>query len=272
MREIFSGGDFFEGARWHGDAWWVSDIFGGKVLRISQGGEATTVAEVEHWPTGLGWLPDGDLLIVSLKDRRLLRRGIDGRLSVHADLAKLTPYWLNDMVVDRRGRAYVGNMGVDLIGGGNPMPTTLCRVDPDGSVEVVAADLYYPNGMAVTQDGRTLIVGKSLGNRMSAFTIAFDGRLTKRRVWAQFAPTPDPATLTMSLLHQIDFAPDGCAIDRHDCLWIADASNNRLCLVAEGGQIIREIPAPAGFRFFSCPWRGGWLQPANLCGAVDRSD
>jgi sugar lactone lactonase YvrE len=73
-------GDFFEGVRWHEDAWWVSDIFGGKVLRISQDGEATTVAEVEHWPTGLGWLPDGDLLIVSLKDRRLLRRGIDGRL------------------------------------------------------------------------------------------------------------------------------------------------------------------------------------------------
>jgi sugar lactone lactonase YvrE len=267
MRAIFSGGDFFEGSRWHEGAWWVSDIFGGKVLRISQNGDATTIAEVEHWPTGLGWLPDGDLLIVSLKDRRLLRRGREGGLSVHADLSTLTPYWLNDMVVDSKGRAYVGNMGVDLVGGGNPAPTTLCRVDPDGSVDVAAIDLYYPNGMAVTQDGRTLIVGESLGNRMSAFTIEDDGRLTNRRVWAQFAPTPDPATLTMSLLHQMDFAPDGCAVDRQDRLWIADASNDRLCHVAEGGEIIREIPAPAGFHVFSCALGGADGCSLLICAA-----
>src|SRR5208283_1392407 len=98
----------------------------------------------------------------------------------------------------------------------------------------------------------TLIVGESLGNRLTAFTIADDGRLTNRRVWAQFAPTPDPAILTVSMLYQMDFAPDGCTIDRQDCLWIADASNNRLCHVAEGGRILGEIPAPPGFNVFSC--------------------
>jgi sugar lactone lactonase YvrE len=121
--------------------------------------------------------------------------------------------------------------------------------------------------MAVTQDGRTLIVGESLGNRMSAFTIEDDGRLTNRRVWAQFAPTPDPATLTMSLLHQMDFAPDGCAVDRQDRLWIADASNDRLCHVAEGGQIIREIPAPAGFHVFSCALGGADGCSLLICAA-----
>jgi sugar lactone lactonase YvrE len=267
MRAIFSGGDFFEGARWHEDAWWVSDIFGGKVLRISQDGQATTVAHVDHWPTGLGWLPNGDLLIVSLKDRRLLRRRSDGRLALHADLSSLTPFWLNDMVVDRRGRAYVGNMGVDLVGGGVPAPTTLCRVDPDGSAEVVATDLYYPNGMAVTQDGRTLIVGESLGNRMSAYTIAEDGRLTNRRVWAQFAPTPEPTALSMALLHQTAFAPDGCAIDQEDCLWIADAANDRLCHVAPGGEMIREIKAPAGFHVFCCALGGADGRSLLVCAA-----
>lgn len=267
MRRLFHGGDFFEGARWHDDAWWVSDIFGGRVLRISQGGDASVEAEVKHWPTGLGWLPDGDLLIVSLKDRRLLRRGVNGRLELHADLTRMTPYWLNDMVVDRKGHAYVGNMGVHLLGGGSPAPTTLCRVDADGTAEVAATDLYYPNGMAVTRDGGTLIVGESLGNRMSAFTIAQDGRLSDRRVWAQFAPTPDAATLTMSMLHQMAFAPDGCAIDELDRLWIADASNDRLCYVAEGGRIIREIAAPSGYHVFSCALGGTDGRSLLICAA-----
>jgi sugar lactone lactonase YvrE len=267
MQELFSGGDFFEGARWRDGAWWVSDIFGGKVRRIMPDGQAEVVAEVEQWPSGLGWLPNGDLLIASLRERRLLRRSPDGRLAVHADLAPWTPYWLNDMAVDAKGRAYVGNLGVDLTAGADPRPTTLCRIDPDGSGRVVAADLYYPNGMAVTKDGGTLLVCESLGNRISAFTIAEDGGLHDRRVWARFGPTPDPSTLTMALLHQIDCAPDGCAIDGEDRLWIADASNNRLRRVAEGGQVLEEIAGPEGYGVFACALGGADGRTLLVCAA-----
>jgi len=122
------------------------------------------VAEVPEWPNGLGFLPNGDLLIASLQDRKLLRRDKSGRFTTHADLSDLSPYWLNDLSVDSKGRAWVGNLGADLVGGGDPGPTTLCRIDPDGKGEIVAEDLLFPNGMAITSDERTLIVGESMGN------------------------------------------------------------------------------------------------------------
>jgi sugar lactone lactonase YvrE len=267
MKLLFADGDFFEGPRWHDGAWWVSDIFGATVWRIAPDGKAEVAAKVENWPSGLGWLPDGDMLIVSIRDRTLMRRGPDGTLAVHADLAPWSPYWLNDMIVDRQGRAYVGNLGADLPNGGNPGLTTLCRIDPDGSGRIVAEDLLFPNGMAITRDGATLIVGESLGNRMTGFTIGADGSLSDRRVWAQFGPTPAAADWSMDLLHHMDLSPDGCAIDREDCVWAADASNGRVCRIAEGGDILAEIRPPDDYQVFACALGGADGRDLLICAA-----
>ena len=148
--------------------------------------------EVQAQPSGLGWLPDGDLLVVSMKDRRVLRRSAGGGVSTHAQLFEETTGHLNDMIVDDQGRAFVGNFGFDLMGGGRPAPASLVRIDPDGATAVAATDLWFPNGMMITDDG-TLIVAETFAARLTAFDIQPDGSLTNRRVWAQVQPSPDPA-------------------------------------------------------------------------------
>jgi sugar lactone lactonase YvrE len=267
MRKLFSGGDFFEAPRWHDHCWWVSDIFGGRVFSVSSEGEAKVVAKVPEWPNGLGFMPNGDLLIASLRDRQLLRLDPSGNLSTHADLSKLSRYWLNDMLVDSLGRAWVGNLGADLVAGSDPGPTSLCRIDPDGSGVVVAEDLLFPNGMALARDGRTLVVGESMGNRMSAFTIAEDGSLGERRVWAEFGPVPPKEKWTMATLHDMDLSPDGCAIDAEDCIWAADPGNRRVCRVAEGGRILQELRVPGGERIYACGLGGPDLRTLIICAA-----
>ncbi|MDG2001949.1 MAG: SMP-30/gluconolactonase/LRE family protein [Novosphingobium sp.] len=267
MEKLFSGGDFFEGPRWHDGFWWVSDIFGGRVFRVSRAGEGEVVAEVPGWPNGLGFMPDGDLIIASLRERKLLRRDSSGRLSLHGDLSALSPYWLNDILVDAQGRAWVGNLGVNLENGSDPEPTTLCRIDPDGTGEVVADGLLFPNGMAVTRDGRTLVVGESMGNRMSAFTIGADGSLSDRRVWAEFGPVPSRSQWTMASLHDMELSPDGCAIDAEDCIWLADAGNRRVCRVAEGGRILEEMRVPGEKRIYACALGGVDGRTLVICAA-----
>ena len=267
MRKLFTGGDFFEAPRWHGGAWWVSDIFGGRVFRVSPEGVGEVVAIVPEWPNGLGFLPNGDLLIASLRDRQLLRLDQSGRLGQHADLSALSPYWLNDMLVDGHGRAWVGNLGADLVAGSDPGPTSLCRIDPDGSGEVVAEGLLFPNGMALTRDGRTLVVGESMGNRMSAFTIAEDGSLGGRRTWAEFGPVPPREQWTMATLHNMDLSPDGCAIDAEDCIWVADPGNRRVCRVAEGGRILQELRVPGEDCVYACGLGGPDGRSLVICAA-----
>ena len=164
---------------------------------------------MENQPSGLGWLPDGSLLVVSMKDQRLLRVASDGAVSTHADLSDVCGGHLNDLVVDASGRAFVGDFGFDLMGGGAPSSASVKRVDPDGSVTVVASDLRFPNGSVITPDGGTLIVGETWGNRFSAFDIAADGSLTNRRVWGAFGPEPVGNSVE-ELMGQVVVAPDGC--------------------------------------------------------------
>ena len=267
MEKLFSGGCFFEGARWHDGAWYVSDMYGGEVWRIAPDGVAEVMARVEGRPSGLGWLPDGDMLIVSIQEMKILRRHADGHLSVHADVAEASRYWINDMHVTPGGHAYVGNIGFDPAVLFRPGPTNLCRVDPDGQVSVAATGLLFPNGTAHTRDGGTLIVGESLGNRMTAFTIERDGSLSNRRIWAQFGPEPAPEDYSFETLHSLDLAPDGCAIDAEDRLWVADAANNRVCRVAEGGAILAEIAAPQGQGVFACALGGRDGHELLICAA-----
>ena len=158
---VHRGGTYFEGPRWHEGNWWVSDFYRHTVSRVPPDGGEDVVLEVENQPSGLGWLPDGSLLVVSMKDQRLLRVAADGSVSTHADLSDVCGGHLNDMVVDASGRAFVGDFGFDLMGGGAPASASVKRVDPDGTVTVVAEDLRFPNGSVITPDGGTLIVGET---------------------------------------------------------------------------------------------------------------
>ncbi len=153
---LVDGRAFPEGPRWHEGRLWFSDQHTAEVVAVDADGTVETVVEVPNGPSGLGWRPDGTLLVVSMRDRRLLR--YDGTsLTEVADLSALAPFHCNDMVVDARGRAYVGNFGFDLDGGGAFATTVLVRVDPDGSAHVAAGDLAFPNGTVITPDGTTLV-------------------------------------------------------------------------------------------------------------------
>jgi sugar lactone lactonase YvrE len=267
LTPLFEGGTYFECPRWHDGRWWVSDFYRHAVFTYDPEGREQPVVEVEHQPSGLGWLPDGDLLVVSMKDRRVLRRSPDGTVAVHADVSALTSEHLNDMIVDRHGRAYAGNFGFDLMGGGHPAPAGLVRVDPDGSATIAATDLWFPNGMVITDDG-TLIVAETFAARFTAFKLQADGTLTDRRVWAQVQPAPEPAD-TATMLGAVTFAPDGCALDAEGHIWAANALGGVVCRVAPGGQIVDEVAIPDGLGVFACGLGGEDGRTLIACAAPD---
>ena len=219
-------------------------------------------------PSGLGWMPDGSLLVVSMRDHRILRWSGDGGVSVHADVSEFCGGHLNDMVVDGTGRAYVGNFGFDLMGGADPAPAAVILVGPDGAARIAAEDLLFPNGSVITPDGRTLIVGETAGARYSAFTIEDDGSLTDRRIWAQLAPTPEFTTLAETLA-QLQFGPDGCGLDTEGHIWAADEVGARCVRLAPGGDIVDEIAAPEGLNFFACMLGGDDGRTLLICAAPD---
>jgi sugar lactone lactonase YvrE len=265
---LLEGGAFFESPRWHDGRWWVSDFYREAVYTVSVEGTEQRVLEVGHQPSGLGWLPDGSLLVVSMKNQQLLRRDAHGNVSVHADLSMYTDSSLNDMVVDADGRAWVGCFGFDLMAFADPRLAPLMRVDPDGTVTVVAEDLFFPNGSVITPDGTTLIVGETAGCRYTAFTIAADGSLTDRRVWAQLAPTPELAPLEQ-MLPQIAVGPDGCTLDAAGHIWAADEAGRRCIRVAPGGAIVDAIGMPDGFSCFACALGGDDGRTLLICAAPD---
>jgi sugar lactone lactonase YvrE len=212
-RTLLDGGSFFEGPRWHDGRWWASDFYRHVVLSFdADGGDAREELTVEAQPSGLGWAPDGSLLVVSMRDHRILRRAVDGTVTEHADVSRYCGGHLNDMVVDANGRAYAGEFGFDLMAFGDPALAVLIRVDPDGAASVAAEEMAFPNGSVITPDGSTLIVGETAASRYSAFTIEPDGSLSDRRVWAQVAPAP-PITTLEETLGQLRFGPDGCGLD-----------------------------------------------------------
>ena len=266
LETLLEAGAFFEGPRWHDGRWWVSDFYRHAVFTVDSGGRAEAVLEVDGQPSGLGWMPDGSLLVVSMRDRRILRWSGDDGAVLHADVAEHCGGHLNDMVVDRAGRAYAGNFGFDLMAGADPAPAALIRVDPDGSAAVAAEDMLFPNGSVVTPDGRTLIVGETAGARYTAFTIAADGSLTDRRIWAQVAETPEITTLAETLA-RLKFGPDGCALDADGHIWSADEVNARCVRLAPGGAIVDEIRAPDGLGCFACMLGGDDGRTLFICAA-----
>ena len=213
---------------------WYSDFFQHRVYTVTADGQRETVLDLgEEQPSGLGWLPDGDLLVVGMLGRRILR--YDGtEVRVHAELDHIATSHCNDMVVDRRGNAYVGNFGFDYGTGQAPTGAALALVRPDGSTLAVAEDLQFPNGAVITPDGTTLVVGETFGSRYCAFTVATDGTLSDRRIWAEV-----PGRM-----------PDGCCLDTAGGIWFADAIRPEVVRVVEGGEITDAVEVPQ--RAFAC--------------------
>ncbi|WP_315137855.1 SMP-30/gluconolactonase/LRE family protein [Achromobacter marplatensis] len=237
---LASGYTYLEGLRWHEDRLWASDFYTEQVIAVDLQGRVEQICRVPQQPSGLGWLPDGRLLISSMKDRKVLRREPDGTLAVHADLSALTGGHINDMVVDAQGRAYVGNFGFDLMAGAPVATTTLVRVDTDGVAQVVADGLCFPNGSFITPDGKTLIVNETFGNRISEFDIQANGALGPRRDWADFGALPDSDDLSV-LIAASAIGPDGGALDAEGAVWVADAIGKRIARIARGGKILEQI-------------------------------
>ncbi|HEX6798583.1 MAG TPA: SMP-30/gluconolactonase/LRE family protein [Ktedonobacterales bacterium] len=235
LRTLLNGLVMGEVPRWHDDRLWFSDMGAGEVLTADLMGNREVVARVRT--LGLGFLPDGRLLIVSGGDGRLLRRELDGSLVTYADLTPLARTFWNDMVVDGRGNAYVNNIGFDFPAGAFA-PGTLALVTPDGTARQVADGLAFPNGMAVTLDNATLIAAESYGERLTAFDIAADGSLSNQRVWAEL-PSGHP---------------DGICLDAEGAVWYADVPAKRCVRVREGGQVLQTIELDRGC--FACALGG----------------
>lgn len=231
---LLDGLCFGEGPRWRDGHLWLSDMHAHQVLRMAPDGRVETIVEVPNCPSGLGWLPNDELLIVSMEDRQVLR--YDGtRLQTHADLSQLADFHCNDMVVDAAGRAYVGNFGFDLHGGENPKSTHLICVEPNGESRVVAQDVMFPNGAVITANGTTLILAETFANCLSAFSIEPNGDLGPKRTWAEL---PEGAV------------PDGICLDAGGGIWVASPTSNNCLRLTEGGVVTHEVALDRGA--FAC--------------------
>jgi sugar lactone lactonase YvrE len=227
--EVFhSGLDFGEGPRWHDGRLWLSDFFAHRVSSFDPTGNQRVEVELDDRPSGLGWLPSGDLLVVAMSTRQVRRVDDAGVVHLHADLSAVTTGPCNDMVTDAHGNSYVGEFGFDIDQpGAKPRAANLVLVRSDGAVEVAAAGLRFPNGSVITPDGTTIIVGESMGARYTAFRIEDDATLADQRVWAQLERR----------------GPDGCVLDAEGAIWMADAFGGGCIRLAEGGEILDEVTA-----------------------------
>ena len=230
---LITGIAFGESPRWHVRRLWFADWGAQELIAVDLEGRSEVVVRVPSFPFCVDWLPDGRLLIVSARDRLLLRREPDGSLATHADLSGLSDYPWNEIVVDGRGTAYVNNIGFEFPCG-EFAPGTVALLTPDGSVRQVADGVAFPNGMAVTPDNSTLIVAESYANKFTAFDIVEDGGLSNRRVWADLG----------------DGVPDGLCLDAEGAVWYADVPNKRCVRVREGGEVLQTIDLDRGC--FAC--------------------
>lgn len=236
---LLDGLTFPEAPRWREGKLWFSDFYSHRVMTVELDGRAQTLVEVPERPSGLGWTSTGELLVVSMLDRRVLR--FDGnRLHLYADLSALATGPCNDMVVDAAGRAYVGNFGYDHHGGEASRNACLARVDPDGRVVRAADDLAFPNGMVITPEGRTLVVGETNAQRLTAFDVGADGSLSNRRLFAEI-----PGCF-----------PDGICLDVEGAIWVTNPRGDRVVRVFEGGRIAQTVSTGARGSF-ACMLGGG---------------
>jgi sugar lactone lactonase YvrE len=233
MQALAEGIGLGESPRWHEGRLWFSDWVAGQVIALDPEGESEVIAEVDAFPFSIDWLPDGGPMLITA-GQRVLRLEPDGSLVAHADLRKLTEFGLNEIVVAARGDAYVDGAGFDMMGGGEFAPGIVGLLRPDGSAQVVAEGIAFPNGMVITPDGSTLIVADSYGKELTGFAIQPDGGLTGRRAWADLG----------------EGVPDGICMDAEGAVWYADVPNSRCVRVAEGGEVLDTVEADRGC--FAC--------------------
>lgn len=232
IRLFAQGLHFSECPRWHQGQLWMSDIWGRTVYRFDIDGRRHAVQTFDDDPGGLGWLPDGRLLVVGMERRVLFRRDPSGPVA-HADLTAFAPWPCNDMITADDGTAYVTQFGYDVWGGTTPLlPAPLLRVSPSGEVDVVARDLLCPNGIALSADGRTLVVAEPGGSRITRFSVQPDGSLSDRTVFAQLAPVSG----------QQYAPPDGICLDEAGAVWAAEPMGRRVLRIEPGGRVSQEIP------------------------------
>ena len=236
---LIEGLTFTEGPRWHDGRLYFSDFFTHRVLAVDTKGNMETIVETPQQPSGLGWSPDGSMLIVSMNDQKLLSFS-NGELSEVADLSQLATHFCNDMVVDKKGNAYVGNFGFDLHAGEPIKPTNLILVRPGEEPCVVAENVFFPNGTVITPDDKTLIVGETFASCLTAFDINEDGTLTNRRVWADLRSIEEGYTPV----------PDGICLDAEGAIWVASPSTNDVIRVQEGGALLDKVEVDRGA--FAC--------------------
>jgi sugar lactone lactonase YvrE len=264
LTTLVEGLSFAECPRWRDGRLYVSDRYTGRILAISIDGNVETYAQTDGLPAGIGFLPDGRLLIASMRDHKILRRELDGAIVEHADLSALAPGWLNDILVDHAGRAWAGNFGFDLYGGAPARSTVMICVAPDGTAEVAADGLNFPNGTVLTPDRRTLIVAETAASRLTAFTVS-GSSLTDRRTWAGFGEPPQ-STEVSRILAQAEVLPDGICLDAEGAVWVADVLKQRLIRVAEGGTILEGLPSN-GLCAFACMLGGDDGRTLFACAA-----
>jgi sugar lactone lactonase YvrE len=233
LQTLMSGIAFGESPRWHDDRLWFSDWGAQEIIAVDLEGNSEVLVRMPSFPFCIDWMPDGQLLIVSARHLSLLRRESDGSLVTHADLSTLSEHPWNDIVVDGRGNAYIGNIGFDFPEG-ESAPGTLALVSPNGSARQVADGVAFPNGIVVTPDNSTLIVAESYANRLTAFDITADGSLSNQREWADLGGG----------------VPDGICLDTEGAVWYGDVPNKRCMRVREGGEVLQTIDLDRGC--FAC--------------------
>ncbi|MEE2983749.1 MAG: SMP-30/gluconolactonase/LRE family protein [Pseudomonadota bacterium] len=235
LETLAEGFVFLEGPRWHDGKLWVSDMWGHTIYTLTEAGERTVIAEIPERPSGLNFLPDGTLVVVSMADRKLVKVDGKGVLSDYADLSSLVSADINDSIVDGDGNIYVGNFGFDLMNGADPALANLVLVTPKRAIRIAASDMNFPNGTVITGDGKTLICAETFGNVLTAFDRAGDGRLTNRRVWADLG----------------ERTPDGICLDQEGAIWVACFMSGEFIRVMEGGDVSHRIEVP-GKRAVAC--------------------
>lgn len=242
VKELASGFSFLEAPRWRDGRLYASDFYTQRVLAFDEQGGVETVCETSgRQPSGLGFLPDGSMLIVSMIDRKVMRL-VDGRLEDYADLSGLASSNCNDMLVDERGLAYVGNFGWAPQAKAPPVPTRIIIVEPGGAARQADGDVIFPNGMVRTADGR-LVVAETFASRLSQFDIGPQGELTNHRIWAELAPG-GPLSIADAVASG-NLLPDGICIDAEGMIWVADAAGQGALRVAEGGEIVERVDTGA---------------------------
>jgi sugar lactone lactonase YvrE len=234
LKGVLDGGRYFEGPRWHGDRLWFVDCMDRTLLSIDPSGKREQHAKFEDdTPCGLGVLPDGKLIVLTMFRKRLMTYA-DGRLSLHTDLSGIARGTIDDMIVDGLGRAYVGDLGFDL----PPPPDRgavgrILLVTSEGEARVVADGLRFPNGIAVSADHRRLVVAEMDGACLADYDIAADGSLNFRRRFGNMK------------------APDGICLDREAAVWVASFDEDAFIRVDRDGRELRRIDVP-GRRAIAC--------------------